>query len=86
MASMTPGAGVESSSPTNDERLGGYLGAQLDPVLLEVHDASPAGGPGVGDGDVGLDPVVGHRQQGDAGPVPGASQRRQSASVTWESG
>ena len=44
------------------------LGPQTDPVLLEVHDPLPARCVGVGDDDVRLDPVVGHRQQPDTRP------------------
>ena len=48
------------------DRLGRHLGAQPHPVLLEVHHPASARRLGVGDRHVGLDPVVGHRQQPDA--------------------
>ena len=79
---MTPGPGVALVEPDEHHGLGRDLGAQPHPVLLEVHDPAAAGRLGVGDRDVRLDPVVGHRQQPDA---PGC-QRRHSASVTSESG
>ena len=42
MASRTPGAGVDVSSPTKSTASAGHLGAQPDPVLLEVHDPAAA--------------------------------------------
>ena len=86
IASMTPGPGEASSSPTTTTASAGDLGVEPHPVLLEVHDPPPAGAVGVGDGDVGLDPVVGHRQQSQTVAGTGESQRRHSASVTSESG
>ena len=71
IASMTPGAGRDVVQPDEDHGLGGHLGAQPHPVLLEVDDPPAAGRLGVGDRDVGLDPVVGHRQQPDAVPQAG---------------
>ena len=66
IASTTPGCRGGVVLPDHDDRLGRHLGPQPDPVLLEVDDAAAAGRVGVGDGDVGLDPVVGHRQQPEA--------------------
>ena len=77
-----PAPGVALVETDDDHGLGGHLGAQPHPVLLEVHDPAAARRLGVGDRHVRLDPVVGHRQQPDA---PGG-QRRHSASVTSESG
>ena len=65
--------------------LGGHLGVEAHPVLLEVDDALPARRVGVGDRDVRLDAVVGHRQQPDASPEGAERQRRHRASVTSES-
>ena len=65
-----------SSSPTTTTVSAGTCGAQPHPVLLEVHDPAAAGRVGVGDRDVGLDPVVGHRQQPHARPE---GRRRASA-------
>ena len=72
IASMTPGAGRGVVEADDDDRLGGHLGAQPHPVLLEVHDPAAARGLRVGDRDVGLDPVVGHRQQPHARGVASA--------------
>ena len=85
-ASSTPGAGGGVVDPDHDDRLGGHLGSHPHPVLLEVHDPAPARRLGVRDRDVGLDPVVGHREQPHPVAPDGASQRRQSASVTFDSG
>ena len=65
--------------------VGGHRGLVADPVLLEVHRPALAG-VRVVDHDVGLDPVVGHRQQLDAAPWIGLSQRWHSAAVTALSG
>ncbi|GAB3656422.1 hypothetical protein GCM10027596_10590 [Nocardioides korecus] len=54
--------------------MGGDLGAVTHPVLLEVHRA-PLPVVGVVDDDVGLDAVVGHRQQRDA-RLPAPAQGR----------
>ena len=70
IASSTPGAGRRLVQTDEDQRLGRHLGVQAHPVLLEVDDPLAARRVGVGDRDVGLDPVVRHRQQPDA---PGAA-------------
>ncbi len=62
-------------------RAPGTAAREPDPVLLEVDRPPPRRLGLVVDDDVGLDPVVGHRQQ----PTPGC-HRRHSASVTAESG
>ena len=58
-------------------------GVQAHPPLLEVHRPQAPLLGGVGDLDVGLDPVVRHRQQPDA--EPGSPQRSDSRAVTCES-
>jgi len=49
-------------------------GVVPDPPLLEV-DGPPAAGVGIGHDHVGLDPLVAHRQEGDAG-LPALRERR----------
>ena len=61
-ASATPGAGRAASTPTWTKARGVQGGAVPHPPLLEVDGARPAG-LRVGDDDVGLDPLVAHRQQ-----------------------
>ena len=85
IASATPGAGRADSMPTRVIASASGCGAQPDPVLLEVHRPAAARRLVVGDGDVGLDPVVGHRQQPQLGLVRPASAVV-SAAVTSDSG
>ena len=76
-ASVTPGAGRAASMPTRTTASASGRGVQPHPVLLEVDGPPAAGGRSVGDGDVGLDPVVGHRQQPQRGsPASQRGQRR----------
>ena len=71
IASSTPGAGDGVLQPDHQHRLGGHLGVQPHPVLLEVHDPPAARRLGVGDRDVRLHPVVAHGQQPNPGlPAP----------------
>ncbi len=76
IASSTPGTGLGVLDADRDDGVGDRLRAQPHPVLLEVH--RPASGLVarallVVDHDVGLHPVIAHRQQRDAvGPEPPA--------------
>ena len=81
IASITPGPGVASSSPTTTTVSAGTSARSLTQYSWKCTTRRPLGDSGVGDRDVRLDPVVGHREQPDA-PRDGESQRRQSASVT----
>ena len=75
IASSTPGAGLASSIPIGTTAVRGTAAWWPDPVLLEVHRPALAG-VGVVDDDVGLDPVVAHRQQLDPGlPARGTAPR-----------
>ena len=61
-ASTTPGAGRAASTPTCTKAVGVERRAVPHPPLLEVDGLLPAG-LRVVDDDVGLDPLVAHRQQ-----------------------
>ena len=70
-------ARVASSAPTGGEPVRGQLGLVADPPLLEVDRlARLRAGRRVVDDDVGLDAVVGHRQQRDARAASGGTARR----------
>ena len=72
IASSTPGAGLACSAPTGTIGLGRDGGPQPHPVLLEV-DGLALARPTV-DGDMGLDAVVGHRDEPHPG-LPPVAQR-----------
>ena len=77
-ASSTPGPGVAVVGADGHDLVRLRLGVQPHPVLLEVHRAPSAGGGVVVDDDVGLDPVVAHRQQrhAEVGETPATAQGR----------
>src|SRR3954451_24529658 len=68
------GAGRGLLEADHEDGLRRYLGLQPHPVLLEVHDPSAARSLGVRDRDVGLDAVVGHRQETDV-RLPAPAER-----------